>query len=116
MGNNISEMGKRIHDRRIQLKIKQYELAKLVNISNNHMSSIERGVEKPSIDLLLRLCEELQVTPDYLLLGNMHSNNVSKNISESLRLCSDEDIRLAHEIIELLVSRNREKYNSNSFI
>lgn len=37
------EMGTRIKVRRKELKIKQAELAEALEISNNHMSSIENG-------------------------------------------------------------------------
>lgn len=40
------EMGTRIKVRRKELKIKQAELAETLEISNNHMSSIENGRQK----------------------------------------------------------------------
>lgn len=45
-------MGNRIKIRRKELRIKQAELAEQLNISNNHMSSIENGRQKPSLDIL----------------------------------------------------------------
>ena len=45
MDYNYIEMGNRIKLRRQELKIKQYELASSINISDNHISSIERGCE-----------------------------------------------------------------------
>ena len=78
------EMGTRIKVRRKELKIKQSELAERINISNNHMSSIETGKEKLSIDVFVKICEALNVTPDYLLLGCIHSNNISQNIIDKL--------------------------------
>ena len=62
-------IGKRIKLRRKELNIKQNELAEKLNISNNHLSSVENGREKPSLELLLNICELLNVTPDYLLGG-----------------------------------------------
>lgn len=56
-------------------------------------------------EIFIRICKELKVTPDYLLEGAMHSNNVPENIMEHLRLCKAEDIELAHEIIKLLADR-----------
>lgn len=32
--------------------------------------------EEKSLDMFLKICEELKVTPDYLLLGNVHANNI----------------------------------------
>ena len=46
-------MGNRIKIRRKELRIKQAELAEKLNISNNHMSSIENGRQKPSLDIFI---------------------------------------------------------------
>lgn len=109
-------IGKRIQQRRKELGFKQCQLAEQLNISNNHMSSIETGREKPSLETLLHICDALHVTPDYLLIGNMHTNDIPQDILESLRLCSAEDLRLARDIIELLVKRNRNDWNKKHSI
>lgn len=113
MNYNYIEMGNRIKLRRQELKIKQYELASSINISDNHMSSIERGCEKPSMDKFIAICEYLKVSPDYLVLGEMHPRNVPLNILDKLQLCSDEDVELAQEFVELLVKRNSKNYLIN---
>ncbi len=100
-------MGNRIKIRRKELRIKQAELAEMLNISNNHMSSIENGRQKPSLDTFIQICNLLKVTPDYLLLGNMHAYNIPQDITDKLRLCSQADIELARDFIELLVERNK---------
>ena len=109
-------MGNRIKSRRKELRIKQSELAESLDISNNHISSIENGREKPSLDMFLKICDELKVTPDYLLLGNVHAKNVPQNITEALLLCSDEDIELASQFIELLVHRNKNTWNNKNLL
>lgn len=100
--------------RRKELHIKQAELAETLEISNNHMSSIENGRQKPNLDTFIRLCDCLNVTPDYLLLGSMHAYNLPQDILDKLRLCSQEDIILARDFIELLVKRNRKKHITDS--
>jgi len=87
-------MGERIQLRRKELGLTQSKLAELLEISNNHLSAIENGKEKPSLEKFVTLCESLDTTPDFLLLGILHSHNVCKNISDSLRLCDTEDIKL----------------------
>lgn len=104
-------MGNRIKLRRKKLKIKQATLAESLEISNNHMSAIENGREKPSLDIFVQICYKLNVTPDYLLLENMNAYNIPKDISEKLRLCSQADIELAKDFIELLVKRNGNRNN-----
>lgn len=110
-----NELGKRIAARRKARKIKQNILADKLQISNNHLSAIENGKENPSLETLLNLCEELQVTPDYLLFGKMYSNNVPKYIAENLRLCRQEDIELVKEMVEILVERNQEDWNKENY-
>ena len=104
--SQYAEMGRRIKLRRKELKIKQSEMAESLNISNNHLSSIETGKQKPSIDLFISICEYLNVTPDYLHLGALHSYNIPQDILDKLRLCSQEDIELTKDFVELLVVRN----------
>ena len=43
MESQYTEMGRRIKLRRKELKIKQSEMAEALNVSNNHISSIETG-------------------------------------------------------------------------
>ena len=53
---SIESFGKNIKRRRKTLGIPQYELAERLDISPNHLSSLETGKTKPSFDLLCKLC------------------------------------------------------------
>ena len=110
------EMGTRIKVRRQELKIKQAELAETLEISNNHMSSIENGRQKPSLDTFINICKCLNVTPDYLLLGTMHAYNIPQDILDKLRLCNQSDIELAKDFVELLVKRNCSYNTKNNYM
>ena len=110
------EMGTRIKVRRKELKIKQAELAETLEISNNHMSSIENGRQKPSLDTFIGICKCLNVTPDYLLLGAMHAYNIPQDILDKLRLCNQSDIELVRDFIELLVKRNSAGNTQNGYM
>lgn len=105
MNYDCRTMGEQISHRRQALHIKQNILAEKLNISNNHLSSIENGRVSPSFDLFVQICKELEVTPDYLLLGVMYSKNIPKSIEDGLRLCTKEDLDLINEIVQLCVKR-----------
>ena len=113
---NYSTIGERIAHRRQQKGMKQRELAEKLNISNNYLSSIERGKESPSLEILVAICNELEVTPDYLIMGNMHANNIPQSITDNLRICSGDDLGLLSEIVKLMVNRNSGKWNSDNFV
>lgn len=103
MNNNFRNMGTRIKSRRKELKMSQAELAEKINVTNNHISSIETGKQVPSLDVFVNICEQLHTTPDYLLLGNLHQRNIPQNIYDSLLLCREEDLPLLQGIIEAFV-------------
>lgn len=104
-------IGKRIRQRRKELNMKQYELAELLDISNNHMSAIENGREKPSLELLMNICDHLNVTPDFLLLGCIRANNVPQNIIDNLNRCSRIDYTLIDGVIQVFVEHNKSRSN-----
>ena len=113
---NYVRLGKRIAQRRKQLNLKQNVLAEMLGISNNYLSSIECGKERPSLEIIVNICNKLQVTPDYLLLGNMYSNNIPQNITDGLKLCSTQDVELLNSIMQILISRHSQNWNSDNFV
>ncbi|MFR6309022.1 MAG: helix-turn-helix domain-containing protein [Hominenteromicrobium sp.] len=110
MNLNMKEIGKRISDRRKKLGIKQNILAEKLDISNNHMSGIENGKATPSVRAT---CDELNVTPDFLLLGSMHSNRVSKDASDLLQKCSDQEIEMIMQLVQHFVELREQKVESD---
>lgn len=106
MSYDYSIMGKRIAKRRKELGMSQLEFSEKLNISNNHLSSIETGKQKPSFEIFLSICEYLNTTPNYLIMGMLSPNDIPKQISENLRLCDSKDVELLRQISEILVARN----------
>lgn len=45
----------------------QLELAKRLNIAKGSISAYEQGVTYPSVDVLIKICDILDVSSDYLL-------------------------------------------------
>lgn len=114
---SLREMGIRLRRRRKEQQLSQRQLASLCHVSVNHISSIETARERPSLDLLLSLCDILKTTPDYLLLGVVHpQDNIGYNLIDKLRLCSTEDIQLVSDFIELLIHRNSTRWNEEHYI
>ena len=101
---DYNKIGIRISQRRHELRIKQCSLAEKTNLSNNHISNIENGHSIPSLETLAKICEELDVTPDYLLLGNIKTNDIPKNIYDNLLLCNEKSLILVSKLIEVILS------------
>lgn len=75
-------IGIRIMQRRKENDLTQEQLAEQIEISKNHLSSLERGVYLPTTSVLFRICNILGETPDYYLLGkvNVETDEATKLI------------------------------------
>ena len=64
-------IGKRIRHRREAAGLSQEQLAEKLDLSTNHISSIECGKSLLTTKRLLDLCDILGGTPNYYLLGEI---------------------------------------------
>lgn len=103
---NSKEFGKNIRTRRKALGMTQAKLAELLDVSPNHISSIETGKSEASIKIIILLCDILKVTPDYLFLGNMHSNDISTDLVDIIKCCSEEDQKILYKIAKIYAEKN----------
>lgn len=74
---NLKEIGKRIQNRRKLLGLTQEQLADEMNVSVQMVSNLERGNKAIRIDNLLRLCQLLNVSTDYILTGKENDSDIS---------------------------------------
>lgn len=93
MKERIINIGPRLKQRRKEMRIKQTEMAKELGVSQTYLSNIEGGRTNCSITLFVDICNYLNVTPDYLMLGNMRGNRASIDINEQLDPKCDWAIR-----------------------
>ncbi|MET0461512.1 MAG: helix-turn-helix transcriptional regulator [Chitinophagaceae bacterium] len=56
---SIKDIGTAINQRREALKIRQYDLAELAQVSLNTVYRLERGLGNPSLDVLEKIAEVL---------------------------------------------------------
>jgi transcriptional regulator with XRE-family HTH domain len=97
---NYKEMGQRIARRRHVLDMTQAELAERANLSTTYTGNVERGATC-SIETLMKLCDALDVTPDYLLMGidKEYRNDTLDEIKDHIHQC---DKRKKKTIIEFI--------------
>ena len=66
--DNINKhIGKVYQQHRIRNNLTQNQVAELTGLEPRHISQIERGMSKGSIDTLIKLCNAYQITPDIIL-------------------------------------------------
>lgn len=106
MKMNYNKIGLRIGQKRRELKLKQKDLAELLNISPKYLSNLETGKKNVTIKMLINLCNVLDETPDYFLLGTIRKD-IDSNIIDNLKLCSEYDKAVISELVQICSKRNK---------
>lgn len=68
---SLAEIGQRIHARRKQMGYTQEQIAAMMDVSIQMISNLERGNKAIRIDNLVNLCQLLEVSTDYILMGKV---------------------------------------------
>ena len=93
MKNDMIEMGKRILNRRKQLKLTQTDIYKACGIGSGQMSRIENGLVVPGVDAIILLSRVLDCDPGWLITGEYPSATFCKyeeDLLNSFRLLEED--------------------------
>jgi len=95
------QVGQRVSKRRDVLDITQEQLAEFSELSLTQIGRMERGKANVTIETLMRVCESLSVTPDYLLMGvdKGYRNDDLSELKDCLYRCSEEQIAFLKKFI-----------------
>ena len=94
--------GRRLRRLRKSKGLTQKALGERVGVSDRHISTVENGRENPGFETLIRLCDVLNVTPDYLILGSRRGDRCDE-IADRLRLCGSAQQVLVKTVIEVML-------------
>src|SRR2546429_4401234 len=65
---NVNSIGEYIREQREQAKISMRQLAQSAGVSNPYLSQIERGLRKPSADILQQIAKGLRISAEQLYI------------------------------------------------
>lgn len=101
---DYKEIGRRMAKRRKELGLKQYEVCEMIEVNYKYISNLETGRSAPSLEVIMKLCEVLQTTPDYLLLGAITTEKkiTDKQISDKISTLNTKNKLILNGIIDLL--------------
>lgn len=108
MSNDIFliDMGKRIAQRRKEMRLTQEQLADKMGVSLQTISCIELGKKAVRPENLANLCSQLSVSSDYILYGKRSEPQMSDTIGK-LSALEPEAYRAVQKMIDLLSNRGR---------
>lgn len=96
----LVDMGKRISTRRKELKLTQESLAEKIGVSLQTVSCVELGKKAIRPYNLIKLCTVLDISADYILMGQKGAQELS-NIDKKLSKLTSDD----YELVEMLIKR-----------
>jgi len=103
---DIKQMiGARIKDIRTKKGFTQEQLAEKIEINPKYLSSIERGLENPTLNTLIKLSEKLGVDLDDIF-NHVQIEDPAERKSLILSLldqANDEQLKLAYRILSVII-------------
>lgn len=98
-------IGKNIRKYRLNIKLRQEDLAEKAGLSVNYLSAIERGEKIPALDSLIEIINALGVSADMILCDVLHTGYEAKDslISSKLQKLSPEDRARIYDVIDVLI-------------
>jgi transcriptional regulator with XRE-family HTH domain len=107
---NVNSIGEYIRDQREQAKISMRQLAQAAGVSNPYLSQIERGLRKPSADILQQIAKGLRISAEalYVQAGILEDRSPDSGVRSALLADSDLSERQKQVLIEIYESFRRE--------
>lgn len=104
MNIDYKEVGRRMSKRRKELGLKQYQVCEMIDVNYKYISNLETGRSAPSLEVIMRLCEALQTTPDYFLVGSDRDERIvsDKTLIEKISDLDSKNKAIVSGVIDLL--------------
>lgn len=99
---NTLAMGMRIQQARKTANLTQMQFAEKIGVSTQYISDLERGIVGCSTATLIKICDTLSVSADYILRGHEPTFQKPLNLSDRFRDLSPQEQALVVEGFNLL--------------
>ena len=107
---NVNSIGEYIREQREQAKISMRQLAQNAGVSNPYLSQIERGLRKPSADILQQIAKGLRISAEalYVQAGILEDRQADSGVRTALLADPELTERQKQVLIEIYESFRRE--------
>ncbi len=68
VGKTVTSLGDYLKEQRVQSKLTLRQLSEAAGVSNPYLSQIERGLRKPSADVLQQIAKALRISAEQLYI------------------------------------------------
>lgn len=107
--NITKHIGNKFQEYRLKNNLTQNQVAEITGLEPRHISQIERGLSKGSIDTLLKLCNAYKITPD-IILYDLLDEDLKKDVSiyaENFKKLNQKDKKSILHFIDYFLLKNK---------
>lgn len=106
---DFNQIGIRIQKCRTERKMTQAELAEKIDTNQKHLSRIEGGYHRSSLDTIVAIAKALNVSVDYLIADFSDSQNTStlQVILDEIRGMTPKQLEMLQENIRTIKKFNQ---------
>ena len=108
MDDLLTQIGQRIRKHREKSRLSQEQLAERADVSSQTISTAETGKKRLRVENIIKICEALDISPDYLLLGKISPQDLTI-LSDKLSQLTPGQYRHLEDIIDSYISALSEK-------
>jgi transcriptional regulator with XRE-family HTH domain len=107
---NVSTIGSYIREQREQARISLRQLAQAAGVSNPYLSQIERGLRRPSADILQQIAKGLRISAEalYVQAGLMEDRPSGSAVRDAVLTDPDLTERQKQMLVEIYESFRKE--------
>lgn len=97
-------IGKKIRERRLELGLRQDEVAAQTGLTANYIGMIERGEKQPSLESMVQIANALKTTLNPLMADVLDTGNAIKAslLAQKLEQLPSEDLAMIFDIIDCI--------------
>jgi transcriptional regulator with XRE-family HTH domain len=110
MNDRVKSIGDYIREQREQARISMRQLAQAAGVSNPYLSQIERGLRKPSADILQQIAKGLRISAEalYVQAGILEDRPADSGVRTALLADPDLSERQKQVLVEIYESFRKE--------
>jgi transcriptional regulator with XRE-family HTH domain len=107
---NVSSIGSYIREQREQAKISIRQLAQAAGVSNPYLSQVERGLRRPSADILQQIAKGLRISAEalYVQAGILDDKDGETSVTEAIMADREITERQKQMLIDIYESFRKE--------
>ncbi|MBE6648262.1 MAG: helix-turn-helix transcriptional regulator [Ruminococcaceae bacterium] len=98
-----AEIGRRIRTQREFLGYTREALAEKLDITPKFCSDIELGVKGMSVPTLCRISDVLMISVDYILFGDVYTDEIDSPIISMIQKCPPEKLHILEDLVKLFI-------------